>query len=34
MLHTQGHKWLMNDINEFLKIREYNVKTEKINNIK
>ncbi len=26
MLHTQGDKWLMNDINEFLKIRGYNVK--------
>ena len=24
MLHTQGHSWLMNDINEFLKIRGYN----------
>lgn len=26
MLHTQGGGWLMNDINEFLKIRGYNVK--------
>lgn len=26
MLHTQGDKWLMNDIDEFLKIRGYNVK--------
>ena len=26
MLHTQGDRWLMKDINEFLKIRGYNVK--------
>lgn len=26
VLHTQGKEWLMNDINEFLKIRGYNVK--------
>lgn len=26
MLHTQGDKWLMNDIDEFLKVRGYNVK--------
>ena len=26
MLHTQGDGWIMNDINEILKIREYNVK--------
>ena len=26
MLHTQGDRWIMNDINEFLKIRGYNVK--------
>lgn len=26
MLHTQGDRWLMNDINEFLKIRGYNAK--------
>ena len=26
MLHTQGDGWIMNDINEFLKIRGYNVK--------
>ncbi|MCI8273304.1 MAG: DUF3791 domain-containing protein [Clostridia bacterium] len=25
MLHTQGNGWLMNDINEFLKIRGYNI---------
>ena len=24
VLHTQGDKWLINDINEFLKIRGYN----------
>jgi len=23
MLHTQGDRWLMNDINEFLKLRGY-----------
>lgn len=26
MLHTQGDRWIMNDINEFLKIRGHNVK--------
>ncbi|MCI8655344.1 MAG: DUF3791 domain-containing protein, partial [Clostridia bacterium] len=26
MLHTQGGGWIMNDINEFLKIRGYSVK--------
>jgi len=26
MLHTQGDRWIINDINEFLKIRGYNVK--------
>lgn len=26
VLHTQGDKWLMNDIDEFLKIRGYNAK--------
>ncbi|MBQ9658832.1 MAG: DUF3791 domain-containing protein [Clostridia bacterium] len=30
VLHTQGDGWLMNDINEFLKIRGYKHK-EKIN---
>lgn len=25
MLHTQGDRWLMNDIDEFLKVRGYNV---------
>ena len=25
MLHTQGDEWLMNDINEFLKVRGYNI---------
>ena len=33
MLHTQGDKWLMNDINEFLKVRRYNVKTEEIKDV-
>lgn len=26
MLHTQGDGWIMNDINEFLKIRGYKIK--------
>lgn len=25
MLHTQGNKWLMNDIKEFLKIRGFSL---------
>lgn len=26
MLHTQGSEWLINDIDEFLKIRGYTIK--------
>jgi len=28
MLHTQGAAWLMNDIDEFLRIRGYEVKNK------
>ena len=29
MLHTQGEVWLMNDIEEFLRVRGYNVEENK-----
>lgn len=26
LLHTQGKQWIMNDIDEFLKVRNYNTR--------
>ena len=30
MLHTQGEEWLINDIKEFLKIRDYDIEKERM----